>query len=831
MGRKRWVAHLAERSWVGITLLGFLLLAIPFYDVWDGVSSVSWSVTTTAVENSVLLLLALALTYGGYWVGTREWASRYKLTVTRWSLGVAGVIAALYALIIGSQVWVLGRLKPWTLALNGVLFGAVVAFGVGVYNARQERMRADLEQRRGEYRTLTDDVLDTSDVATFVLDDEFDVVWINRATAEYFGLDREAVIGQDKRSLVETEIADRFEDPEAFRERVLSSYDDNTGVEEFECHILGDEDRDDRWLEHWSRPIENGRYAGGRIEHYTDITPIRRRERELEYRERKLRELYDVFADPSLTFDEQVDGLIAIGRDLLEADYGAFACLDSESGEHETDVVQSGDGDVEGIPLAQVCCEDAVREARTLQFETRPFDGESTQCGVDAGFETYVGTPVYEHDNLYGTLCFLDREEGASFDDWQLAMVELMGNWLGYELNRQHLLEAQQEALREQEAKLEEFVDTVDNYAIFTLDTEGHVTSWNQGAADIKGYTEAEIIGEDFRTFYPESLREDGVPDALLAEAAETGQASHEGWRVRKDGTKFWADVTIAARYDEAGEHVGYTKVVEDLTDQRAHERELEHQRERLEFMNRILRHNILNGLNLVGARTEILDRQFVDDPQAQTHLDTIDDRVADLSALIGTMRAFMDAIVADDDYERYPVALRAALDAKLELAENSYPGAVFETHDLPDSSTEVVADDLIGEIFENTLSNAVVHNDKATPRVEVWASETTREVAINPETGMPSTSSTPSSAETVREERDAVVVHIADNGPGIPDEEREAVLKKGVSEISEPGNGFGLYLVKEMMETYGGTVQIRDNDAVDGDEGTVFDLVFLRAD
>ncbi|MFC7166030.1 ATP-binding protein [Halospeciosus flavus] len=80
--------------------------------------------------------------------------------------------------------------------------------------------------------------------------------------------------------------------------------------------------------------------------------------------------------------------------------------------------------------------------------------------------------------------------------------------------------------------------------------------------------------------------------------------------------------------------------------------------------------------------------------------------------------------------------------------------------------------------------------------------------------------------------------MHVADNGPGIPDDEKEAVLEKGVSELTEPGNGFGLYLVKEMMHTYGGAVNIRDNDArgedtdteTDTETGTVFDLVFVEA-
>ncbi|MFC6987897.1 ATP-binding protein [Haloplanus sp. GCM10025708] len=415
----------------------------------------------------------------------------------------------------------------------------------------------------------------------------------------------------------------------------------------------------------------------------------------------------------------------------------------------------------------------------------------------------YVGTPVYENDALYGALCFLDREEADPFDDWQLTMVELMGNWMGYELNRKHLLEESQQRIREQESKFEEFVAAVDNYAIFSLDTEGLVTSWNRGRNGSSS-TASEIVGEHVSVFYPDEAVADGKPAALLDEAAETGEARDEGWRIREDGTRFWADVTIAARYDESGDHLGYTKIVRDLTDQREYERAIEHERERLEFVNRIVRHNILNGLNLVDARTDILDAQFVASPDARRHIETIRDRVADMSSFIDTIRTFMDAAVGEATHELQPVDLRDALDEAVSRVRESHPDAVFDSHDLPDEEC-VYADELLVEVLENVLSNAVVHNDEEVPRVEVWATETTRTVRVDDETGEPVRPPNVRETETDVEERPAVAVHVADNGPGIPDDEKEAVLQKGVAELSRPGNGFGLYLVKEMLQMYGG--------------------------
>lgn len=137
-------------------------------------------------------------------------------------------------------------------------------------------LEADLTQTRDaaeESRAIADGVLGTSPVGVLVLDANFRVVWTNHSLCNYLGLDPASLISQDVRALVRDTIQNVFEDPARFSERMLASYDDNSYVENFECHVLPDGDREERWLEHWSRPIPTGRYAGGRIDHYIDITP------------------------------------------------------------------------------------------------------------------------------------------------------------------------------------------------------------------------------------------------------------------------------------------------------------------------------------------------------------------------------------------------------------------------------------------------------------------------------------------------------------------------------------------------------------------------------
>ena len=153
-----------------------------------------------------------------------------------------------------------------------------------------ERKQAEEALRESEekYRSLTDDVLDSSNVGIFILDSEFKVVWVNQALERYFGLRRDEVIGKGKRQLIRERIADIFQDSENFAERVLATYESNTYIDNFECHVLPDGDRKERWLEHWSQPIRKGLYAGGRVEHYTDITERTRAEDALRESEQRL---------------------------------------------------------------------------------------------------------------------------------------------------------------------------------------------------------------------------------------------------------------------------------------------------------------------------------------------------------------------------------------------------------------------------------------------------------------------------------------------------------------------------------------------------------------
>src|SRR5438045_1745211 len=115
--------------------------------------------------------------------------------------------------------------------------------------------------------------------------------------------------------------------------------------------------------------------------------------------------------------------------------------------------------------------------------------------------------------------------------------------------------------------RFELLVNAVTDYAIYLLDADGYVASWNRGAQRFKGYDADEIIGQHFSVFYTPEDRADGLPARALKIAAEEGKFEQEGWRVRKDGTRFWTSVVIDPVFDPGGRVIGYAKVTRDITD------------------------------------------------------------------------------------------------------------------------------------------------------------------------------------------------------------------------------------------------------------------------
>lgn len=165
------------------------------------------------------------------------------------------------------------------------------------------------------------------------------------------------------------------------------------------------------------------------------------------------------------------------------------------------------------------------------------------------------------------------RKDGARF--WAHAILDPVraedGSLIGYAKITRDISERKERerALRESERRFQLLVGSVEDYAIYMLDPHGHVTTWNAGARRFKGYEADEIIGEHFSRFFLPEDRRDGLPSRILKTAAEEKRFEMEGWRLRKDGTKFLAHVVVDAVHDEDGTLVGYAKITRDITEKR----------------------------------------------------------------------------------------------------------------------------------------------------------------------------------------------------------------------------------------------------------------------
>ena len=220
------------------------------------------------------------------------------------------------------------------------------------------------------------------------------------------------------------------------------------------------------------------------------------------------------------------------------------------------------------------------------------------------------------------------RKDGTRF--WASVVIDAIhdegGKLIGFAKITRDVTERQlaHQALLESETRYRRLVEAVVDYAIFQLDTSGRVATWNSGAQRIKGYKQSEIIGKHFSAFYSEEDRKAGIPNRALETAATTGKYEAEGWRVRNDGSKFWAMVVIDAIRDDSGELVGFAKVTRDITERREAQQKLQAAQEQLAVSQKMeaigqlsggIAHDFNNLLMIVIGNLETAQHQSIKPP------------------------------------------------------------------------------------------------------------------------------------------------------------------------------------------------------------------------
>jgi PAS domain S-box-containing protein len=264
--------------------------------------------------------------------------------------------------------------------------------------------------------------------------------------------------------------------------------------------------------------------------------------------------------------------------------------------------------------------------------------------------------------------------------------------------------------LQESERSFELLVDSVTDYALYMLDPTGRIVSWNSGARRIKGYAAAEIIGENFQCFYSAEDRAAGIPAAGLRTAAREGRLETEGWRLRKDGTRFWANVIIDAIRSN-GELVGYAKITRDITERRAAEGRLR-QAQKMEAVGQFTggaAHDFNNLLMAILGSLEILRKRL---PNDQRLLGLLDNAVLGAkrgSALTQRMLAF----ARRQELKHEAVDVACLVNNMMELLERSLGPAIdIETH-FPLEAVHVRTD---ANQLETALLNLAINARDAMP-------------------------------------------------------------------------------------------------------------------
>ena len=429
---------------------------------------------------------------------------------------------------------------------------------------------------------------------------------------------------------------------------------------------------------------------------------------------------------------------------------------------------------------------------------SRFYTPEDQAAGIPAiALETSARTGVFETEG------WRVRKDGTRF--WAHVVIDPIkdekGELVGYAKVTRDLTDRKkaEDALRRSEEQFKLLVQGVTDYAIYMLDAEGVVTNWNAGAQRIKGYAPEDIIGQHFSRFYTDEDREKGEPKRSLATAAQVGKFEVEAWRVRKDGTRFWAHVVLDALRDDHGKLQGFAKITRDITERKQNQEALERAREALfqsqktEAIGRLtggVAHDFNNLLMAVLGSLELLRKRLPDDDRMRALLSNAVQGAQRGAALTQRMLSF----ARRQEIKLEPVELVGLVRGMSDLLERSLvSGIVIETR-FPLRLPLVMADP---NQFETALLNLVVNARDAMPgggRITI---------------GARLWDEGPAEVENVK--NGFVCVSVDDTGHGMDEETLSRATEpfyttKGVGK----GTGLGLPMVQGMLEQFGGKLVIR---------------------
>ncbi|WP_335999048.1 ATP-binding protein [Halorientalis halophila] len=312
---------------------------------------------------------------------------------------------------------------------------------------------------------------------------------------------------------------------------------------------------------------------------------------------------------------------------------------------------------------------------------------------------------------------------------------------------------------------------------ILNVDTDGRIAAANAAAARSFGSEASELVGKHLTAVLPEAVASGRIEEGERAITSGSAVTFQDGIGVRRFHN-------IAVPVDRGSGNDSFQLISRDITQQKRREGELEATTEELSVINRLVRHDINNDVQLLIGWSEVAKQDAEGRPRE--YLDRIEKtsyHIAELTDVVGDL---VDSIAHGESFDLEPIALAPLLDTEIEKRRSVDDSATITVlGEVPDVA--VAANELLTSVVGNLLNNAVRHNDAADPNV--WV--------------------------TVEETDESVTLTVADDGPGIPDDREDEIFGKGEMGIESPGTGMGLYLVDRLLSEYGGRVWVEDRAEV----------------
>jgi len=355
------------------------------------------------------------------------------------------------------------------------------------------------------------------------------------------------------------------------------------------------------------------------------------------------------------------------------------------------------------------------------------------------------------------------------------------------------------EELRLSNERFRLLVEGVEDYAILMLDPAGHVTSWNVGATRIKGYQADEIIGKHFSCFYTCEDVAQHKPEMTLQSAAELGRFAGEGWRLRKDGSSFWANVVVTAMHDSEGNLVGFSKITHDLTERKRAAEALEATRVQLAHMNRVMTmgeiaasiaHEVNQPLTAVVANASACTRMLAQEPP---DLDELRDAVADIAdagTRAATIITRIRALLKKGNTEKTRLDINKVVQEVLPLTSGELgKHNVSVQMELIPGLPEILGDRVqLQQVVLNLMMNGIEAMTSITDRPRVLQ------------------------LRTQARESGSLSVTVQDSGAGLDPENTNRIFETFFTTKSN-GMGMGLSICRSIIETHGGRLSAEPND------------------